>query len=332
MTISKGTVGALAVTCVALGAAGAFVATRQGAVTQFTHGGTAVDDATTPAALGTAADTEVVAPPASTTAFSTTGSFAPAPTRSPRLPADARGRQVQAPGSAADDGRAPSVGPARPSETALPQPSAGTDRDETRLSSPPVEMPRTPEAASTTPLEVPREEFTVPAQAVIGLQLDTSVSSEKAEVEDEVVARVTRDVRVGEHVAIPAGSKVQGFVTLVERGGRLRERARLGVRFTTVVLGDGTRLPIDTETVYRDGESATRESAAKIGGGAIGGAILGGLFGGAKGAAIGSSVGAGAGTAAVMTGGRNAAVLNSNTPITVRLEQPVTVATEPERR
>src|SRR5918994_2368973 len=113
------------------------------------------------------------------------------------------------------------------------------------------------------------------------------------------MARVTRDVKVGDRVAIPAGARAQGEVTVVERGGRLRERARLGVRFTSIVLADGTRLPIETETIYREGDSPGGESAAKIGGGAIGGAIIGGILGGAKGAVIGGSVGAGAGTAAV---------------------------------
>ena len=89
---------------------------------------------------------------------------------------------------------------------------------------------------------------------------------------------------MGDHVAIPAGSKAQGEVTLVERGGKMRERARLGVRFTSIVLADGTRVPIATETIYREGDAPGRESAAKIGGGAIGGAILGGILGRGKGA------------------------------------------------
>jgi hypothetical protein len=154
------------------------------------------------------------------------------------------------------------------------------------------------------------------------------LTSEKARVEDQVSARVTRDVRVGDRVVIPAGSRVQGEVTVVERGGRMRDRARLGVRFTSIVLADGTRLPIETETIFREGEPPTGESAAKIGGGAIGGAIIGGILGGAKGAAIGGAVGAGGGTAAVMAGGRNAATLPSGTPVTVRLEDPVTVTVE----
>ena len=172
------------------------------------------------------------------------------------------------------------------------------------------------------------EELVVAADSVIGLQLDSPVSSERAQVEDSVVARVTRDVRVGDRVAIPAGAKAFGEVTLVERGGKVRERARLGVKFTSIVLADGTRLPLATETIFREGDPPGRESTAKIGGGAIGGAIIGGILGGAKGAAIGGSIGAGAGTAAVMAGDRNHATLSAGTPLTVRLEEPVTVTVE----
>ena len=120
---------------------------------------------------------------------------------------------------------------------------------------------------------------------------------------------MTREVRVGDRVAIPAGAKAFGEVTLVERGGKLRERARLGVRFTSVVLADGTRLPIRSETIYREGESPSRESAARSAVAAMWRAIIGGILGGAKGAAIGGSIGAGAGSAAVMAGDRNTATL-----------------------
>jgi len=191
----------------------------------------------------------------------------------------------------------------------------------------PVEAPRVAEVAPAPP-EPRFDDLELPSQSVIGLQLETSVTSETARVEDEVIARVTRDVKVGDRVVIPAGAKAHGEVTVVERGARVRERARLGVRFTSIVLSDGTRVPIDTEPIYREGSSVRNENAAKIGGGAIGGAIIGGILGGAKGAAIGGAIGGGAGTAAVAAGGRNAATLPSGAPVTVRIERPVTVTVE----
>jgi type IV secretory pathway VirB10-like protein len=195
----------------------------------------------------------------------------------------------------------------------------------------PIEPPRIVDnQASRTvePAGPQYDELVVAADSVIGLEIETAVSSERARVEDPVVARVTRDVRVGNRVAIPAGSRVNGEVAAVERGGRLKDRARLGVRFTSIVLADGTRVPIETETIYREGDSPVNESAAKIGGGAIGGAIIGGILGGGKGAAIGSIVGAGAGSGAVAAGGRNAATLPSGTPVTVRVHEPVVVTVE----
>jgi hypothetical protein len=210
---------------------------------------------------------------------------------------------------------------------ATPDP-APPARDEAPVAIAPAAIADNQASRSIDPPGRVYEELVVAAQSVIGLQMESSVSSEHASVEDPVVARVTRDVKVGDRVAIPAGAKANGEVTVVERGGRVRDRARLGIRFTSIVLADGTRLPIDTGTIFREGDSPGRESSAKIGGGAIGGAIIGGILGGAKGAAIGGSVGAGAGTAAVMSGGRNNATLASGSPVTVRLEQPVTVTVE----
>lgn len=172
------------------------------------------------------------------------------------------------------------------------------------------------------------EELVVPADSVIGLQLETAVSSDRARVEDSVEARVVRDVRAGGEVAIPEGARALGVVTVVEEGGKFKERARLGIRFHTLVLSDGTRLPISTETMYRYGDSPSNESAAKIGGGAVAGAILGAILGGAKGAAVGATSGAGAGTAAVMAGGRNAATFPAGTETTARILSPVVVTIE----
>ena len=168
----------------------------------------------------------------------------------------------------------------------------------------------------------------MPADAVIGLQLESTITSDTARIEDRVNAKVTRDVRTDGRVAIPAGSRVIGSVSEVDPGGKMRERARLGVRFHTVILADGTEVPLQTETVVRLGESPGNASAAKVGGGAIGGAILGAIIGGGKGAAIGAGVGAGAGTAAVMAGGRRPAQIQAGSPMTVKILSPVSVTVE----
>ena len=164
----------------------------------------------------------------------------------------------------------------------------------------------------------------VSASSVIGLQTENRISSETARVEDRVEAKVTRDVRVADKVAIPAGTRAIGTVTQVERGGKYRERARIGIRFNTLLFADGTRLSISTDTISREGSDLGNASAAKIGGGAIAGTILGAILGGSKGAAIGAAAGAGGGAAAVEAGDRSTVTLAAGSPLTVRLLAPLT--------
>ena len=165
---------------------------------------------------------------------------------------------------------------------------------------------------------------------MIGLQTENRISSETARVEDRVEARVTRDVKVGDRVAIPAGARAIGSVMQVDRGGKFKERARLGIRFNMLVLADGTRVPINTETIIRDGEAPGNSSAAKVGGGAVAGTIIGAILGGSKGAAIGGAAGAATGGAAVAAGDRSAATFPAGTPVTVRILSPVTITNEKE--
>ena len=252
----------------------------------------------------------------------------------PSTPAPAAALTTAPPAPARTPERQSPARPSRPAATPAREQapvSTPVPVQERTLTPPAIEPARPTEPEPVRPAAPPEPKYVdlvIPREAVIGLQVESPVSTETARVEDQVVAHVTRDVKVGDRIAVPSGAKAQGEVTLVERGGKLKDRARLGVRFTSIVLADGTRVPIETDTIYREGEGQGTQSAAKIGGGAIGGAIIGGIIGGAKGAAIGGSIGAGGGTAAVMAGGRNAATLSSGSPVTVRLQEPATVTVE----
>ena len=247
----------------------------------------------------------------------------PAPSQMPASRAAAARPAASAP-------REPIEKPVLPPSSSAPQTAANTGSMwETR----PSVQPSSPDTRDPEPPPAPVVEFldlTVPSDAVLGLQVDRTVSSERARVEDRVDARVTRDVRVGNRVAIPAGSSVRGSVTEVDRGGKVRGRARLAIRFHTIVLADGTELNLKTDAVVREGQSPVNETTAKVGGAAVGGAILGAILGGGKGAAIGGEVGAVAGTAVTMAGDRNPATLPAGTTVTVRMQAPVTVTVQKE--
>jgi hypothetical protein len=345
MEFNKLVFAGLSVGCLAAAAGGSYLAVRQN---QSASALELPQDAVTPAANAPSAVAEsegVIAPDAAKPEAS--APVAPAaPARRTQAADDSRAsttraaRVVERPASApvrpstrADRRDAPvSTRSETSASPADPAPSTSGSMWETRPSVTPA-APDYREAEPAAPPPPPAPEFvdvTVPSDAVLGLQIERTISSELARIEDRVDARVTRDVRVADRIAIPAGSTVRGSVTEVDRGGRMKGKARLAIKFHTIVLADGTQLPLKTDAVVREGQSPGGESAAKVGGAAIGGAILGAILGGGKGAAIGGAVGAGAGTAAAMTNDRNPATLAAGTTVTVRVQAPVTVTVQKE--
>ena len=226
-------------------------------------------------------------------------------------------------------GNAPAVVSATPPPPAAPAPV------QTPVPTPAAELPPPPpppDEVTPAPVKEPPkprfDELTVTENSVIGIHLDSAVSSETAKVEDKVTARVSRDLMVSGRTAIPAGSRLEGNVTLVQPGGKFKERARLGIRFTTLILPDNTRQTIQTDALFRDGDSPAGEATAKVGASAAVGAIIGAAIGGKKGAALGSVAGAAGGAGIVSAGGRNSADFAAGTPLTVRLTAPITVMVE----
>jgi hypothetical protein len=307
---------ALGVACIAAAAGGGYLASRQNAAPSSAAVQPAPAPASGPSATRPVQETEAVVGAAKAETAPAPVASKPAASRRAEPPArDARTTARREPPPALTSTWPNSAAAQTPPPQAPPPPA--------ELPSPAPEPPRPPDPPQKT-----FEELVISPSSVIGLQIDTPVTSESARVEDRVEARVTRDIKVGDRVAVAAGARAVGSVTLVEKGGKMKERARLGIRFHTLVLADGTRLPIQTETIYRDGEAPGNAAAAKVGGGAVAGAILGAILGGGKGAAIGAAAGAGGGTAAVEAGDRKAATIRPGEAVTARILQPVTVTIE----
>ena len=313
MAVNKVAFTAVGLACIAAAGAGGYFAMRQNPAPESaavtTTPATTTSDVTTSKPVQ---ETESLVEPARP---KTTKKPAPAPATKP--PAAQQNKIASA--------QPPAVRPATPAPAAappapepVPAPPARTETVE-RVAEAPAPPP---------PPQHTFDELVVSRDSVIGLQSDTTVSSETARVEDRVEARVTRDVKVADRVAIPAGSRAIGYVTAVERGGKFKEQAKLSIRFQTIVLGDGTRLPISTSAIEREGDAKGNSTAAKVGGAAVAGTILGAILGGGKGAAVGGLAGAGAGTAATAAGDRSVATLRAGEPITVKLNSPVTVTVE----
>ena len=336
--------GLLAAGCLTAAAGGAYVAVRQNVVQPAPVAASPAPNATpAPAqpspAVAPVSETEAIvsspAKPKAEAEAPVSAPSAPAKATAPRAPVPAPAKETPKATASPRRDTTPVVPAPRSTPAPLPTTSGTPVTAERQTPAPPpvsrpepVQEPVRPVEPAPAPPVRQFEEVVLPSASVMGLELETSLSSERARVEDRVDAKVARDVMADGHVAIPAGSRVIGSVTVVERGGKVKQPARLGVRFHTLVLADGREIPLRTEPIYREGESPGSESARKIGGAAVGGAILGAIIGGGKGAMIGGATGAAGGTAVVMAGDRNAATLTPGTIVNARLSAPATIEVE----
>src|SRR5580693_4771564 len=159
--------------------------------------------------------------------------------------------------------------------------------------------------------------ITIPAGTKIPLSLKQAISTKNAREGDAVYAETAFPFVIDNRVIVPAGSYIQGTISHVERGGRLKGRAEILMHFTSMIYPSGytVMLPGSVEntpgaesksvkdkegTIRQDSDTGKKvEDAARNGayGGAVGG-IGGGLAtGGLNGARIGAGAGAAAGIA-----------------------------------
>ena len=104
----------------------------------------------------------------------------------------------------------------------------------------------------------------------------------------------------------------------------MKGSSELQLELTRMVI-DGKDYPLVSSDYTLQGKGRGKNTAEKVGGGAILGAIIGGLAAGGKGAAVGAAAGAGAGGAVqVLTKGQQVKI-PSETLLEFRLQQPVTV-------
>src|SRR6185295_16670069 len=169
-------------------------------------------------------------------------------------------------------------------------------------------------------------ETTLPAGTLLRVRLDNSVGSDISRVEDSVRARLVNPIVIEGRTLVPAGSAVTGSVTQATRSGKVKGRARLGMRFHTLTpAGDSQRYRINTQTWARTAPATKKKDAATIALPAAGGAIVGGLIGGKKGAGIGAAAAGGTGTAVVLSTRGKEVRLGRGAVLLLRLSDPLTV-------
>jgi hypothetical protein len=134
------------------------------------------------------------------------------------------------------------------------------------------------------------------------------------------------------------GATIEGYITGVNRSGRVTGRSEMTMNFERIRLRDGRSYRFagfveqvrtaNGETVRVDNEGNVQEdnrTSTTVKRAAIGtavGAIIGAIAGGGKGAAIGAAIGAGAGAGSVYVQGRDDLQLMSGTEVTIRASAP----------
>jgi hypothetical protein len=174
--------------------------------------------------------------------------------------------------------------------------------------------------------------FVIPNGTQLVAVLNTNLSTQNARDND----RFTMTVRSPNQYE---GATIEGYVTNVNRSGRVTGRADLTLNFDTIRLRDGSthrfagivdsvRTPdgenvgIDNEGAVREEDSQTNKTVTRTAIGTAVGAIIGAIASGGKGAAIGAVIGAGAGAGSVYVQGRNDLELTTGTEVTIRTTGP----------
>ena len=177
------------------------------------------------------------------------------------------------------------------------------------------------EAAKTEP---ELREITIPAGTTLRLKLQSAIGSDSSAVEDTVRAELRQAVSVDGQPVLPAGTEVVGVVTDVARSGRVKGRAHIAYRFSSLRAA-GERYDIKTSTLSHRAEATKSEDATKIGIGAGAGAAVGALLGGGSGAAKGAVIGGAGGTGVVLATRGKEVHLGPGAQVTTKLTAPLVV-------
>lgn len=209
--------------------------------------------------------------------------------------------QIQPPPPAAPPKPKPSRAPRQPRHriqaaegSEQSRPSGQIENQNIASNTPPAPVSQAPAMPMAPPPPAAPAKVTIPSGTNISIRLNDGLDSERNRIGDVFRATLNSPIRVDDHVVIPADADVQGHVVDVQSAGRFAGAGKLAITLDRISY-NGHMYQIETNQWSRESKGRGKNTAEKVGGGAILGAIIGGLAGGGKGAAIGATVGGGAG-------------------------------------
>lgn len=180
------------------------------------------------------------------------------------------------------------------------------------------------ETAAPAPPRQPQT-VTVPAGTMITVRLRDTLRASRNSTDDSFHATLDQPIIVDGMVLAERGTLQRGRITESVPAGRVKGRASLVLELTQLVTSDGQKVDIRTESFRKEAESGMKGDAAKTGVMAGIGAAIGAIAGGGKGAAIGAGVGGAAGAGTVLATKGQDAEIPSETRLTFRLKEPITL-------
>jgi hypothetical protein len=185
----------------------------------------------------------------------------------------------------------------------------------------------TPAAQTPPPLPAPKK-LIIDQGTQVTVRLIDPIDSEKNQTGDTFHATLNTALTSDGQEAVPAGTELTGHLVSVKSAGKFAGQSEVVLQLDKIKSG-GRTYDLQSDQYRKTGSSRGKNTAEKVGGGAIIGGIIGAIAGGGKGAAIGSAAGAGVG------GGVQAATkgqqikLPSETVLNFTLQAPITVTQAP---
>jgi hypothetical protein len=244
--------------------------------------------------------------------------------RSPARPKPAHSKSV----------RRPSTQQSQPVEVAQNTPPPDPAAVAAPAPAPEPVAPPPPPPAPAQPVDVappapppppPPRQVTLTAGTYIPVRLIDSLTTERNNPGDTFAANLDSPLVVDGLVIAERHARVEGRVVSSDKGGKVKGTAVLSIEITRIHLSDGQTIDVHSDSFTKHADETHGTDAAKVGGGAAIGAIIGAIAGGGKGAAIGAGAGGGVGAGDVLLTRGKPATLASETRITFRLDQPLTV-------
>jgi hypothetical protein len=162
----------------------------------------------------------------------------------------------------------------------------------------------------------------------LAVRLVDPIDSEKNQTGDVFHATINAAITSDGELAVPAGAEVTGHLVDVKSAGKFKGQSAVVLQLDSLSVG-GRTYTLQTDQYRKEGSSRGKNTAEKVGGGAIIGGIIGAIAGGGKGAAIGTAAGAGVGAGAQEVSKSQQIKLPSETVLNFTLQAPITVVQAP---